>query len=542
MRVGKLMKETERTVVRLIQAGHFSEALMAVEHVDDPKDADLLRALALHLSEAASFAKALCENRLAAAPPSSENPFCRAFVRLQKLLRPQTTQDTVPTDGDSFQERDRFEKDFETGLFSRRAFLWNVRDLIEHEPGKIGVMFAVGLDNLRYVNESHGYACGDMYIAKVVEILKLSQGDNVRLARPAGDEFAVYAHGFDDQDKAIEFAQETRKRLLNTILELEGETVRLRTSQGAAIYPDDAVSSDILLNYATHAMFSVQNFNRGTFMRFNPEVYRAKASMMSRQERLDELLEERRIHFAFQPIVNLHDATIYGYEALMRSIRSDFPSPLDILQLAEVQYKLPQLEYVTFLVIFDWVAEHMGLLGQRKIFFNTISANYLNAEELRSLHPQYQRIVRNMVVEITETSSIEGDMTRRINQFREDFTTLIAIDDFGCAYSNIYRLVNLYPEIVKLDRFFISDIHKASPERKKLIINFINYCHSKNILTAAEGVETREELQAVVEMGFDLCQGYYLGYPEFQLQEIKTEHVEEIRSLAEQFKKTKSGK
>ncbi|MCR5813939.1 MAG: EAL domain-containing protein [Desulfovibrio sp.] len=526
------MNAAEKAILTKLLEGRYNEAILDLKNIDDQASEELLRAVVLGLSEASGFAQALCEGRLAAVPPSASNPFCKSLTSLQKLLgQKQKRAKEKPPRSDRV-----FDKDVETGLLSRRAFLWEVRDLLENDAKATGVMFSVGLDNLRYVNDRHGYESGDLYIAKVVEILKMCQAPNVRLSRPAGDEFAVYAHGFDSETEALEFAQQTRKRLLNTILELPGETVRLRTSQGAALYPADAMTSDVLLNYATHAMFSVQNFNRGTFMRFNPEVYRAKASMLSRQERLDELLEERRIHFAFQPVVNLHDATIYGYEALMRSTRSDFPSPLDILQLAEVQYKLPQLEYVTFLVIFDWVAENLNRLGSKKVFFNVITANYLNDRDLSRLNTNFMDILRHMVIEITETSSIEGEMTRRINQFRKDFSTLIAIDDYGCAYSNIYRLLNLLPEIVKLDRFFISDIHKASPDRKRLIGGFLNYCHSKNILTVAEGVETVEELEAVIKMGFDLCQGYYLGRPEFELREIAPQQTEEILRFAAETK------
>ena len=120
-------------------------------------------------------------------------------------------------------------------------------------------------------------------------------------------------------------------------------------------------------------------------MRFNPEVYRAKANILSRQERLDELLEGQLIRFAFQPIVSLKDGAIYGYEALMRSTTPHFASPLDVLQLAEAQSKLPQLEHMTFRMIFDWMDKNLPSLGARKIFFNAISAQYLDARELRNM-------------------------------------------------------------------------------------------------------------------------------------------------------------
>ena len=279
--------------------------------------------------------------------------------------------------------------DVETGLLNRKSFIRGVRELLQTQPGKFGLLFSCGLDNLKYINETHGYDCGDLYIGKVVDALRLCENDSVLLARTAGNEFAVFAHGFDDEESALRFAQDNRKTLLNTTIELPSANVRIRASWGVAVYPSDAMTGDVLMNYASHAMFEVQNFNRGTLMRFNPEIYRAKANILSRQERLDELLELHLLRFAFQPIVNLKDGTIYGYEALMRSPMPQFPSPLDILQLAEAQSKLPQLEHLTFKLIFDWIGENLDILCGRKVFFNAISAQYLDVDELRKLHPRH---------------------------------------------------------------------------------------------------------------------------------------------------------
>lgn len=422
--------------------------------------------------------------------------------------------------------------DAETGLLNRKAFIRGVREIIQIEPRKFGVLFSCGLDNLKYINESHGYDSGDLYISRVVEVLQMCENESVLLARPSGSEFTVYAHGFDDEDSALRFAQDTRKTLLNTKIELPDEAVKIRASWGVAVYPSDALTSDVLMNYANHAMFEVQNFNRGTLMRFNPEIYRAKANILSRQERLDELLESQLIRFAFQPIVSLRNGAVYGYEALMRSTTSHFASPLDILQLAETQSKLPQLEHLTIRMIFEWIARRLSTLGEKKIFFNVISAQYLAAEALRDLHPQYEAISRNMVFEIIETASIEDELAQKVKDFRAELSTFIAIDDFGCAHSNALRLLSISPEILKIDRFFIRAIHKAPESKRELLANILAYCRSKNILTVAEGVETREELESVCAMGFDLAQGFYLARPEFQLQDIRPEIVEQIVTLS----------
>lgn len=549
------MEKIAHALEELLQ-GNMDAALAVLGDTAEPSAARL-RQLVRRLSEGRAYAEALAQGCLAVRPPDQGAglfaPLEQLHSKLQRLSRqlvlasmdypvfPVTDLGDL-SDGLNMlfasarnnrrqAEHDR-NYDAETGLLNRKAFIRKVQGLIQARPDKVGILLSCGLDNLRYVNDAHGYDHGDAYIGKVVEILRSCEATSVLLGRPAGDEFALYAHGFDDEESALRFAQDNRKALLNTKMEFPGETIKIRASWGAAIYPCDAETGDVLMNYATHAMFSVQSRNRGTFMRFNLQVYRSKSSMLSRQERLDELLEGKLIRFAFQPIVSLRDGAVFGYEALMRSMTPHFPSPLDILQLAEAQSKLPQLEYMTFKVIFDWMAQHMNMLGARKIFFNTISAQYFSADEMRALHPSYEDISRRMVFEIIETVGMENDMMRRIQRFRREFSSLIAIDDFGCAHSNAFRLLRLAPEVLKVDSVFIRSLHKASAARKELLANLLRYCRAKDILTVAEGVETCEELESAARMGFDLCQGFYLGRPEFYLQEISPMRVAEVRRIA----------
>ncbi|WP_374289813.1 EAL domain-containing protein [Desulfovibrio desulfuricans] len=537
--------------------GQFAAALAQFEGCRQQPGADKLCELTRACADLSAYAAELAEGNLSVRPPQS----CRNLsthleslhAKLKRLARqllifstgyPMSTVDDMGdlSDGLNFLvnqaqtckrqvEHDQ-NHDVETGLMNRKSFVSGVRDALQMQPGKFGVLFSCGLDNLKYVNDTHGYDCGDLYIAKVVEALRMCENDSVLLARTAGNEFAVYAHGFDDEESALRFAQDNRKTLLNTTIELPNEIVRIRASLGVAVYPSDAMTADVLMNYASHAMFEVQNFNRGTLMRFNPEVYRAKANILSRQERLDELLENQLIRFAFQPIVSLKNGSIYGYEALMRSTTPHFASPLDMLQLAEAQSKLPQLEYLTFRMIFNWMGEHLDSLGSKRIFFNAISAQYLDVAELSKLHSRYEAISRNMVFEIIETATSEDGLTRKIRELRSQVAAFIAIDDFGCAHSNALRLLNISPEILKIDSFFIRSIHKASASKREFLSNILVYCRSKGILTVAEGVETHEELATVIALGFDLAQGFYLARPGFSLQELTSAQIEEIVALA----------
>ena len=540
--------------------GRFDAALTEFEGCRQQPGAEKLCELTRACAEISAYAAALAEGDLSARPPQKHRNLASHLESLHAKLRrlarqlmlfsagyPMPAVDDLGELSEGLNylihqaqtckkqvEHDQ-NHDVETGLMNRKAFVRGLREALQMQPGKYGVLFSCGLDNLKYVNDTHGYDCGDLYISKVVEALRMCENESVLLARTAGNEFAVYAHGFDNEESAMRFAQDNRKTLLNTTIDLPSEIVRIRASLGVAVYPSDAMTGDVLMNYASHAMFEVQNFNRGTLMRFNPEIYRAKANILSRQERLDELLEGQLIRFAFQPIVSLKDGSIYGYEALMRSTTPHFASPLDMLQLAEAQSKLPQLEHLTFRMIFDWMDKHLASLGRKKIFFNAISAQYLDVNELRSLHPCYEEISQNMVFEIIETATSEDGLARKIRELRAEVAAFIAIDDFGCAHSNALRLLNISPEILKIDSFFIRSIHKAPASKREFLSNILVYCRSKGILTVAEGVETHEELASVIALGFDLAQGFYLARPNFTLQELTAEQIDEISVLASAF-------
>jgi diguanylate cyclase (GGDEF)-like protein len=390
------------------------------------------------------------------------------------------------------------------------------------------------LESLKYINDTYGYDCGDLYISKAVETLRAYEGDLRVLARVGGNEFAVYTHEFENEEAAEGFAQGLFKSLFNTRVVLPHEEVKIKVSCGVAFYPYDAVTSDVLMSYANHAMFEAHSLNRGTIMRFSSEKYRAKADFLSRQERLDELIEGKLIHFVFQPIVSLRDVKIVGYEALMRPKTAVFISPLEILSLAEARSKLRQLERVTFEVIFEWIYNNIKDLENKKVFFNIISIEYLDIAKLREIHPEYEMISKRMVFEILENAPIENKLLQKVNDFKKQLATSIAIDDFGSGHSNALRLLSISPDILKIDRFFIHGIHNAPATKKELLSNILSYCRAKGIQTLAEGVETRAELASIIRMGFDYAQGFYLGRPALHLASLAPRVQAEIAALAAQ--------
>ena len=412
----------------------------------------------------------------------------------------------------------RAEVDFElnhdvpTGLLNRDTFMREVYRVIEEWPDEHGALFCGGLDNIKFINEKYGYKNGDRCILAAAGILQEYEERGAIVARIAGDEFAVYLPSTDEIINIDTLEVEMRSKLSVPVL-LNGESVKIRMSFGYALYPQDALTADSLLKYASHTMFEVKKSNRGTIQRFSKEFYQKKSYYFDRQEKLSQLIDERQLRFVFQPIYQLDDFSIYGYEALMRPTTNDFSGPLDILLLAEAQSKLGQIEQLTFELIFDLLYRNLEQLGDLKIFFNTISTKYLNREQLGSIHPHYEEICRHMVFEVLENTASDETFLQNIREFRQQIDALVAIDDYGCGYSNDLRLMSIAPDIVKIDKIFIQEIDK-DPDKQHLLSKIITYCKAKDIHVLAEGIETAEELESVISLGCLYGQGYFLGRPQ----------------------------
>ena len=544
----------------LLLQGQYNDALALFERCEQTPPIAKLSQLAQLLLTVGNYASELSKGNHSTVMPKSSNGTIENLrglhtnlKRLSRQLLMASTGYPVPsidymgdmsaalnylltkTFNEEQENKERREYDNDTGLLNRRGFVRSVYDILQARPTSVGILLCYGLDNLKYINTAHGFAVGDMYINKVVETLESYSGETHLIARIGGNEFAMYAHGFDSDEAAFDFANNAMLHLYKTLVILPNEDVKIRASCGFCIYPHDATTSDILMSYASHARVEVQNINRGTLMRFSPDIYRSKAASLKRVERLGELIEEKLFYFDFQPIFHLKSNTIFGYEALMRPKTADFSGPLEILSLAEAQSKLHQLEKVTFEAIFDWIYNNFSLVGDRKIFFNTVSTNFLDKNALRAIHPQYELIASKMVFEILETVTAETMLLQKVNALRNEMSALIAIDDFGCGHSNALRLINISPDILKIDSFFIRSINIAPASKNELLANILAYCRTKGILTLAEGVETQEELETVMQIGFDYVQGFYLGRPEKPLSEIPADKMAIFQALSAKY-------
>lgn len=417
-----------------------------------------------------------------------------------------------------------------TNLYNRAAFKREAHRRIQDAPSECGAMIFADLDNLKYVNDTYGHDVGDQLIVRAGEMFRAFERYGGIVSRISGDEFAVYLHGFYSKTelwKIIEHQYESNK---TCALDMpDGTSQRIRCSSGVAFYPEDSTDITDLLKLSDFAMYEAKHNSKGKLFAFNSESYEKKAYLLDNREAINRLLDEERIRFAFQPIVNLKTGEVYAYEALMRSTMDAFKSPLEVLNVAATQSKLSELERVVIRKAFETISGLLDTLGDKKVFVNSIPSQVLTNEELFATCNR-DEVLDRVVIEITEAEVHDPDkFQRKLNMIQENGMRL-AVDDYGSGYSNEMRILNMNPDIVKVDIGLISGID-GDPDKQKVVSNLISFCHAKGIRVVAEGVERKEELETLVALNADFVQGYYLARPSFELTAIDERVLGEIEEM-----------
>jgi EAL domain-containing protein (putative c-di-GMP-specific phosphodiesterase class I)/CheY-like chemotaxis protein len=211
---------------------------------------------------------------------------------------------------------------------------------------------------------------------------------------------------------------------------------------------------------------------------------------------------------AYQPIVGA-DGLIYGHEALLRSRERRLPHPGAILDAAE---RLGELHALGRLVRAR-AALPVARAPDAGLLFVNLHPRDLLDDDLTAAGSALARIASRVVLEITERSSVGSivDLRQTVARLRECGFS-IAIDDLGAGYAGLTSFALLEPEIVKIDMSLVREVQTSSV-KQRLIRSVTTLCSDMGIKVVAEGIETVEERDALLELGCDLFQGYFIARP-----------------------------
>lgn len=430
-----------------------------------------------------------------------------------------------------------YERDYDllTGLLNRRAFHNRVQKMFE-DPGKlkISALTMMDLDNLKYINDTYGHDCGDEYIRCAADVLRSFSENGAVAARMSGDEFFIFFTGYDSRDKLRVVIEELRVRMAAAGMLLpDGQRFRMRASAGVAWYPDDSNSFEELTRFADFAMYQVKHTVKGGVQDFDLGSYRKDSFLLHSKEELNRLIEEELVDYVFQPIVEAATGDVLAYETLMRPRSRALGSPTDVLRLAKAQSKLYQIERLTWFKSLSAYEVYEERLHGCKIFVNSIASERLTEEDLKEFDRRFGPFLDRIVIELTESEKWDEGSYRSKKQRTADCRSQLALDDFGTGYNSNAVLLDLMPDYVKIDMSIVRGIG-SDPDRRAMFQSLADFSHGRGIKVVAEGVETAEELQVLLECGTDYFQGYFFGKPELIPQEPYPRALAQLAALRKQ--------
>ena len=407
-----------------------------------------------------------------------------------------------------------------TGLLNRNGYKTEIIKLMEAQPEKFGALIFCDIDNLKFVNDCYGHVNGDRYIQAVANHLRAFEKYPSVLARPSGDEFTVYIHGFNSQEEAMKAVVGELSAMRNDYFTTTMQTEeKIRFSSGASIYPVDSDKLESLLKYSDYAMYKIKKSTKGEIGFYDKSTYDKSTFLISNQGHLDKILEEELLEFAMQPIVDAKTLKILGYEALMRPQISIVNTPFLLLELAREESKLDKLERLVFKKVFEKTAENFEALKDYKIFVNSIANQVLTVSELDHYKKEYPQVFNNLVIEVTEQEYADDDLLKMKTEIYRGYGLSIALDDYGAGYSNELSLLTHSYEIVKLDMKLVRGID-IDKKRQELVGSILKVAEFNGCSVLAEGVESAEEAKILMALGVDFMQGYYFGKPDLAIRGV----------------------
>ena len=363
-------------------------------------------------------------------------------------------------------------------------------------------------------------------MASVAEVLGHFAGEQVFFGVKGFQDLYICFTDMDEQSVRLQL-QQMREAVAACIISDDfGQAIQTEKAHGIdlhaglACYPEESDSLRELISYAEFALFETQHSTQNAFTRFSRGDFERKKDEYRDEQLFNAIVNENRLTYHFQPIVDAHNGSIVGYEALMRS---DHFAPDKILALAEKYGRLYDIEYATMFNTLRYLSEHQSNFSDRALFINCIPDKLLEDSDWSELMLTYEELFGKVVIEIIEQSEASEDMLATLKRRVSDVGARLAIDDYGTGYANTGTLLRNMPQFVKIDRELIDGICKNT-KKQQLVAGIIDYAHDNQIEVLAEGVEEEADLKTLIRMGVDLFQGYFTARPTpYLLEEISKE-------------------
>ncbi len=409
--------------------------------------------------------------------------------------------------------------DLLTGIANRSFFMEKLSLAVNssNENESTALLF-MDLDLFKEINDVHGHDFGDELLIKASNRLRsLTKGTDI-VARISGDGFAILLNNVVND----EIIDNIITRIFSGFSEsfiIHNVSIRCTLSMGVIFFRGDSDDASSLIKKAEHAMFHAKDNGRNSFSYFTQDMQNNVQRQLFLKKALSTALNRNLLNVVFQPIISIKEKKVNKFEALVRwKNEGEWVSPEEFIPIAE-EFSLikPLGEFVL-----DEACRQLKILksqGFNNIVFN-INRSVYEIPLNRSENDQWLVVIEqhglkpnDICFELTESALApdKRNNERLFNQLRAAGCT-IALDDFGTGYSSLSYLRRIPVDYIKIDKSFIKDMSK-NKEDNILVSTIIAMSKSLGKKVVAEGVETKEQLHQLTELGCDYIQGYYFSKP-----------------------------
>lgn len=378
-------------------------------------------------------------------------------------------------------------------------------------------LIMVDIDRFKQINDSLGHETGDLLLKEVSKRITGAAKSPDTIARLSSDEFAILTQ-YNAEDAVSSQAEQILTAISAPFFIAENELL-ISCSIGISLLPADALELQPLLQQAAMATQQAKYLGGNNIQLYHQGLENQSKDYMEIEGELRKAMQNNELEVFYQPKVNVHTQCIESAEALVRwqHPKKGVISPAEFIHIAEYSGLIAEIgEFVLLESCLQ--AKQWADNGTAEI---TVSVN-VSAHQLR--HENLAQAVGNVLkttklpenqleLELTESSLMENlSAATALLKRLSDLGVSISLDDFGTGYSSLSHLKRFPVDGLKIDRSFIKDI-TSKPEDEAIVNAIIVLGHSLNLKVIAEGVESKEQLALLDQLGCDEIQGYFIAKP-----------------------------